>query len=124
MMGGRGQKYTVVMRLPNASTAKIPSAKLKNYLLNPSKDANKAKFFQSLGYNMKNAARLQRDIRAKLKTNKALKYETDQYGNTSFQVNMQLGINKKAIVATAWIIDKGSNIPRFVTAYQNKKLNK
>lgn len=124
-MGGRGaSSYTVVRRLKNYKNAIIPRNKLKNYILNPSKDEDKAKFFKSLGYNMNNHERLISDIKEKISTNKALKYKTDKNGDTEYQVNMQLGIDKKAIVTTGWIVRKGSNEPQFVTAYKNHKLNK
>lgn len=39
---------------------------------------------------------------------------------------MLLGIDKKAMVTTGWIIRKGSNTPQLVTSYKNhnKKFNK
>lgn len=123
-MGGRGQKYTVIKRLPNFRHAVIPRRKLKNYFLNPSKDKNKAAFFRSIGYNMRNWKRFVTDVKRKAGTNKALKYETDKYGNTAYQINMSLGITKKHMVTTGWIIRKGSRIPQLVTAYPNDKFGK
>ena len=120
-MGGRGQNYSVINRLPNYKNAVIPRNKFKNYILNPGK-SSKAAFFRAIGYNMKNYKRLENDIREKLKTNKALQYETNDDGDTSFQVNMLLGISKKEMVSTAWIIRKGETDPQFITAYKNKKL--
>lgn len=120
-MGGRGQNYDIVNRLKNYKNARFPRNKFKNYILNPSKDPDKAKFFNSLGYNMKNYEKLINDIKFKISKNKALKYETDKNGNTSYQVNMELGITKKAIVATGWIVRKGEDVPQFVTAYHNEK---
>lgn len=123
-MGGRGaSSYRVIRRLKNFRNAVIPRNKLKNYILNPSKDKNKAEFFASLGYNMKNYKRLINDVKSKLKTNKALKYkEKDKNGNEAYQVNMLLGVTKKRMVTTAWIIKPGEKSPQFITAYQNKKL--
>ncbi|MBD8961756.1 MAG: hypothetical protein EGR81_05835 [Ruminococcaceae bacterium] len=119
-MGGRGQNYSIQKRLNNHKNAVIARNKLKNYILNPTKDESKAKFFKSLGYNMQNYERLERDMRAKLGTSKALKYQTNPDGSVSFQVNMYIGIDKKALVTTAWRIDNGSNVPRFITAYPNR----
>lgn len=119
-MGGRGQNYTIQKRLKNFKNAVIARNKLKNYILNPTKDEDKARFFKSLGYNMQNYEHLERDIRAKLATNKALKYQTSSDGSVGFQVNMYIGINKKSFVTTAWKIDKGDKVPRFITAYPNK----
>ena len=122
-MGGRGQNYSITARLPNCQKAVFPRNKFKNYILNPSKEKSKADFFKSIGYNMKNYKRLEHDIKSKLATNKALRYDTDEHGNTSYQVNMLLGVGShKRMVATAWIIRKGDNTPQFVTAYPNHKL--
>lgn len=110
--GGR----TAVNRLPNHARAVFPKDKLKNYLLNPSKDANKSQAFSDIGYNMKNADRLEADIRNGLKNNKATLFTPNNYG-TPAQVEMMLGVTKQRKIITAWMIDKGTNAPRFITAY-------
>lgn len=114
--GGR----TAVKRLPNHTNATFPKNKFKNYLLNPSKDANKSRVFKSIGYNMKNTNRLIADITDGLKNNKATMYAPNKYG-TPAQVEMVLGITKKQKMVTAWMFPKGSNTPRFVTAYPAKE---
>lgn len=122
-MGGRGaSSYRVIKRLKNYQRATIPRHKMTDYLLNPNGDKNKADFFKTLGYNMKNRERLKKDILEKLKMNKALSYGKNINGDEVFQVNMLLGISKKCMVATGWVIPKGSKAPRLVTAYHNKKL--
>ena len=120
-MGGRGANYKIVGRLKNFQKARISQKKLKNYLLNPSKDKNKAAYFRTLGYSMQNFRRFEADVRAKLATNKALRYNANSDGSVSYQVNMQLGIDKKDIVVTVWQIDKDSDTPRLITAYKNTK---
>lgn len=123
-MGGRGASSGIVNRLPNYKRAIIPQRKIGNYLLNPSKSNGKSDFFNSLGYNMKNAERFEKDIRKGLESNKAMSYHKDKFGNTSFDVNMPLGIGKKVMVTTAWRVDKGSTAPRFITAYPREKRRK
>lgn len=117
-MGGRG-RTSRLGHLPNYKHAEIARNKLKNYLLNPSKSPDKAKFFNALGYNMKNFRRFESDIREGLKTAPAVARITNKYGHTvtAYSVSMPLGINKKAMVLTAWQRDDGSTIPRFITAY-------
>ena len=110
--GGR----TAVKRLPNHKNAYIPSDKLKNYLLNPSKDPGKSKAFKALGYNMRNADKLEADILDGLRHNSGATYAPNKYG-TPAEVTMTLGITKRVKVRTAWMYDKGSNKPRFITAY-------
>lgn len=120
-MGGRGAASRIVNRLPNYKNAEIPQRKLGNYLLNPTKSKGKSDFFNSIGYNMKNAERLEKDIRKGLENNKALSYNENKFGNRAYEVDMALGINKKVTVKTAWQIDKGENIPKFVSAYPKEK---
>lgn len=116
--GGR----TAVNRLPNHRSAIFPKGKFKNYLLNPSKDSNKSKVFKALGYNMKNANRLEADIRDGLKKNKATMFAPNKFG-TPAQVEMVLGITQKQKMVTAWMFDNGSTIPRFITSYPAKEDN-
>lgn len=123
-MGGRGAASGYVTRLPNYNKAKVFNSKTRDYLLNPHKSNGKSEFFKDLGYTMKNANRLEKDIRNGLKTNKALEHEKDKHGNVAYQVVMQLGIAKKAAVVTGWQVDKGANVPRLVTAYPKKKKGK
>lgn len=120
-MGGRGASSGIVNRLPNYKNAVIPQRKLGNYLLNPTKSKGKSDFFNSIGYNMKNAERLEKDIRKGLENNKALRYNENKFGNRAYEVDMPLGINKKVIVKTAWQVDKGENVPKFVSAYPKEK---
>lgn len=123
-MGGRGAASGIVNRLPNYKNAEIPQRKIGNYLLNPAKSNGKSAFFNELGYNMKNAKRLEQDIRKGLENNKAMGYHEDKFGNKSFDVNMPLGTGKKVMVTTAWRIDNGNTVPRFITAYPREKRRK
>lgn len=117
-MGGRGAS-SGGGRLPNYKNAEINRNKLKNYLLNPNKSPAKAKFFNGLGYNTRNWRRFESDIREGLKDNPAKAQIVNKYGHavTAYEVNMPLGINRKAMVFTSWQRDEGSKIPRLITAY-------
>jgi len=119
-MGGRGAKGKTIPRLPNYQRAVILNRKVKEYLLNPAKSGGKAALFNSLGYTMKNAECLKSDIRTGLKENKAVAYSKNRYGHTAYEVVMKLGVDKKASIITGWQIDKGDNVPRFITAYKSK----
>lgn len=109
--------------MPNYRHAEILRNKLKNYLLNPSKSNGKTAFFNSLGYNMKNWKRFENDIRKGLKNNRAEMVIRNKYGHEVkvYNVNMELGINKRAIVLTSWQRDADSKIPRLITAYPAKE---
>lgn len=105
--------------MPNYKNAVIARNKLKNYLLNPSKSPSKAKFFNGLGYNMKNFKRFESDIRKGLEGNRAVETIKNKYGHEvkAYSVKMELGIDKRAMVLTGWQTDQGSKKPRFITAY-------
>lgn len=117
-MGGRGAASGFTVRLPNYQRAVILNDKVKNYLLHPGKSNGKAAFFKALGYSMKDAKRFAGDIRRGLKENKALVYPANQHGRAVYNVIMNLGTSTRTPVLTVWQIDKGSNIPRLITAYK------
>lgn len=119
-MGGRGAKSGIKKQLPNYRNAVIHRNKLKNYLLSPEKSNGKADFFNAIGYNMRNYKTLERDIRIGLKSNTAVAFNTDKYGNVSYEVIMEIGISKKEKVKTGWRVDNGTKIPRLITAYPAK----
>lgn len=122
-MGGRGRWSGTAPRMANYKKAVIRRAKVSNYLLNPSKSPAKERFLRRLGYNMRNQARLQADLRKGLESNKAKVSEPNKYGRRHYQVNMDIGITRKAKVVTGWYTAKGSAIPELSTLrpYRGKK---
>ena len=120
-MGGRGAYSSSYTSVPNPSKAKIRGSKLTNYLLNPTKEPDKANLFKSLGYSMKNADRLKSDMIEGLKNNKAKKTNDKSVKNrTYYQVDMELGITDKQIIRTGWKRE-GKGRLEFVTAYPKRK---
>lgn len=99
----------------NYRHAKIPRSKVSNYLLNPSKSRGKSEWLASLGYNMKNHARLQEDLRRGLSENRALVSEKNKFGRVHFQVNMTIGVTRKEKVVTGWFMNKGDRAPTLNT---------
>lgn len=120
-MGGRGAS-SGRKRLPNWENAIIARNKLKNYLLNPAKSNGKSAFFADIGYNMKNWKILERDIRLGIKNNPAKEDIVNRYGHAAkaYHVDMQLGLNKKAIVITSWKHEEKGK-PRLITAFPERK---
>ena len=114
-MGGRGASSGISKRLPNYKNAIIPKDKIGNYLLNPSNKNNqgKAKLFNNIGYNMQNKDRLKEDLLNGIKRNKAKLQRVDN-GKKVYEVNMELGINKKICFTTIWQVNNKST--RFITA--------
>ena len=107
-------------RLKNFKNAIIPRDKINNYLLHPMKSAGKYAYFKALGYTLQNSKRFITDVKNGLKENQAFVFVTNRYGNTKFQVDMNMGIGTVDTVTTIWQIDKGQTAPRFITAYKKK----
>ncbi len=122
-MGGRGAWSRTASVMPNLNHAVIRRAKISDYLLNPKKSKGKQKFFASLGYNMRNQARMQKDIRDAMEDTKVRISEPNRYGRINIQANIEIGINKKSKVVAGWIIRKGSKYPELSTVrpYRGKR---
>ena len=107
-------------RLPNAEQAIIEAGKLQDYILSPMHPVGrlKAAFFQKLGYSTENWEIFEQQLRELVLSENVSKIENTHYGQ-KFIVGGQLGspIGKKVQVITVWIILKGENVPKFVTAY-------
>lgn len=122
-MGGRGTWSRTAARMPNMNKAIIRRSKISNYLLNPKKSADKQRFFADLGYNMRNQARLQKDIMEAMKDARVRISEPNRFGTVHYQANIEIGINKKSKVVVGWIVRKGSSEPELSTArpYRGKR---
>ena len=115
-MGGRGSAGGFIAKIPRADKAHIPDAKVVKYLLKP--ETKHYEEFIAVGYSKNDPDRLKSDLLNGLQSNRAKVYEANKHGNTAYEVDMTLGITTKARFRTAWQIDKGSDSPRFVTAYR------
>lgn len=123
MMGGRGSWSRTTARMRNHRNAVIQRSRVSDYLLNPSKSGGKAEFLRSLGYNMRNQARLQEDIRKGLSENRARVSEPNRFGRVHFQVNMVIGVSRRARVVTGWYMNRGDRAPTLSTVrpYRGKR---
>lgn len=107
------------MKLPNTDKAVIAPEKLLNYLLSSSHPIGrfKAEFFQSMGFTREAWELLEVQIRAQL-INDATAKETTEYGQKYEIRGTVLGpTGRTRDIVTAWIVLKGEEIPRFITAY-------
>ena len=120
-MGGRGAWSYITHEIMRRTKVIIRRSRVSDYLLNPKKSKGKAEFLRGLGYNMKNQARLQADLRSGLKGARARVSEPNSHGTIHIQVNMEIGINKRSRVVTGWIIRKNSNTPELTTVRPFKK---
>lgn len=64
---------------------------------------------------MRNQSRLREDLREALRNSKARYSEANRFGRVHFQVNMEIGIDKKVKVVTGWFMNKGDKAPQLAT---------
>lgn len=107
------------MKLRNIHAAKIPTRKVRDYLLSPSHPIGryKASFFRSLGYDQAQWEVLAADLQALL-AGDAKRMEVTEFG-TKYEIRSRItGPNGRiGHIVSAWIILNGEDAPRFVTAY-------
>lgn len=99
----------------------IPKSKFTDYALNPEKDPDKARVFESaLGYNKDNCDQLIKDIEKHADIDKMIEKGDNGYGMRYEQIMRINGPNKKeANVLTAWIDDHKEL--RLTSVYVTKK---
>lgn len=108
------------MRLPGVDRAVVEAAKIRDYLLSDSHPVGrfKASFFVALGYSAPAWEGLAADLRRHAMDNEALATEANQYGQ-KFEVRGSLAgpTGRSAAVVAVWIVLRGEDLPRFVTAF-------
>ena len=112
------------MKLPFASEAEVPRAKIVLYLLNPEHRAGKgkARFFASHGFAVEDWQKLADALRQHAREHEITKEETVPLG-VRFVVEGDMRMPDGAIarVRAVWFVERGERIPRFVTAYPLKR---
>ena len=107
------------MKLPNPDQAIIPQEKVEGYLLSPvhSVGRHKAVFFNALGYRASEWEQLAGDLQA-FASGDAHEIGETEYG-TKFEVRGTITgpSGRSAAIVTAWIVLKGEEFARFVSAY-------
>lgn len=107
------------MKLPNREKAYIPSSKLKAYLLSETHvvGRGKAKFFRMFGFDETNTDSLEQGLIA-IAQNEDVKTETVSAHGAKYVIggSLQTPSGRAIRLTTVWIIDKGQDRPRFVTA--------
>lgn len=116
----QGGRTVDAKALPNYQRSVIPRLKVEGYVLDPTHPVgrNKAIVFKSaLGFEQSDWVMLSDSIAAELPYHEAVAGKTDQYG-ARYNVTMPItGPNGRTVdVLTAWIVEPGTNYPRFVTA--------
>lgn len=111
------------MILPNQEKALIAPAKLRDYLLSMSseKGRGKAIFFARLGYTDANWEDLEADLRSQILPLDADEVEANRYVR-KFMIRGRLKgpTGNEGNIVSLWGIDRGTERPRFLTAYPDR----
>jgi hypothetical protein len=112
------------VKLRNAPLAIVERPKVVDYLLNSAHPDNggKAEFFESLGFSKESPDLLIRALRAVAQTGEVVESAESPHGDkyvVDGSVSSQTGTSRR-MVRTVWIIDRGAEEPRLVTAHPSK----
>jgi hypothetical protein len=108
------------MHLPNVERAIIPAEKVRDYLLAPDHRVgrSKARFFGGLGFRQDAWPVLRDALLALARDGRAEPRERTIFGQKYVVPGILQGpAGRTATVVTAWIVLRGEDVPRFVTAY-------
>ena len=114
------------MKLRNAHLAVIDRSKVLDYLLNEAHPDNggKARFFASLGFSREDPDRLIKALRDVAEHGEVVSSAESAHGQKCVvdgQVSGQTQESRQWSIRTVWIIDRGEDAPRLVTAYPGKE---
>lgn len=112
------------MKLPNCHLAIVEQEKIVDYLLNPTHPDNggKAMFFQKLGFDRNNWSAFATALRVLAGTGAVTKTVESVHGN-KYVVDgrMEAPGGTSPLVRSVWIVDRGVQAPRLVTAYPQQE---
>lgn len=112
------------MTLPNAHLAIVEQEKIVAYLLNPMHPDNggKATFFQALGFELDRWSELATALRRLALAGKVAKAVESIHGSKYIvEGRIEAPGGRSATVLSVWIVDRGLEAPRLVTAYPRKE---
>jgi hypothetical protein len=117
------------MKLPNAEIAVIAPAKIVRYLLNEThpKGRHKATFFFRFGFSVLEWGKLADPLRHHAEMHEVTSTEQVPEG-TKYVIDGVLTTptttsdDQFPLLRSVWLIDTGSEIPRFITAYPIRQL--
>ena len=113
-----------LVKLPGAEQAVVERPKVADYLLSESHPVGRFKstFFMALGYSAAAWEILAADLQRHVSENEALATEANQYGQ-KYEVRGSLSapMGRTVALITVWIVLRGENFPRFVTAFPGRR---
>ncbi len=108
------------MKMPNADRARVEREKIVDYLLNAAHpdNAGKAPFFAQLGFRRGDWPTLAAALRGlAADTDVTISMESSHGRKYILEGRLETPGGKTPRVRTVWIIDRGQEEPRLVTAY-------
>jgi hypothetical protein len=112
------------MDLPNTEVAVITEAKIVRYLLSSTHVSGKGKagFFTRFGFSPKRWQIMADALKLHAQQHRVSKTEQSPFGvRYVIEGELMTPDGRNPLVRAIWFIDKGENIPRFVTAYPLKE---
>jgi Domain of unknown function (DUF6883) len=108
------------MKIPHAERAEVSIRKLRDYCLSPLHDEGKHKarvFASALGMTAADAEALRELLLEAVRTRNAQVGYRDVYGQR-YAVDLAVEWRgKRAIIRSGWIVEHGSEVPRFTSCY-------
>ena len=108
------------MKLPNAETAIVDDAKVRDYLLSPEHPVGrfKARVFRAAGYDRENWQHLRDDLLTLAQTIDVSPIATDEFGRRFVGTGALTAPNGRPLpVTTVWLITSEAGSPRLITTY-------
>jgi hypothetical protein len=112
------------MKLPNANKAFVSREKIVDYLLNPAHPDNggKAEFFTQLGFRADQWELLAAALKQLAATGEVISTIRSPHGEKHVIVGrIQSPAGRTSSAQAIWIVDKGQDTARLVTAYPRKE---
>lgn len=112
------------MKLPNLEKAEVSKAKILDYLLADTTIAARAKanFFTRFGFARSDWRVLERALLLHSKSHDVETVQSDSYGERYTIVGELICPDGRSpVVKSVWIIEKGFNAPRLITAYPSQR---
>jgi hypothetical protein len=112
------------MKLPNPQRTIVDREKIVGYLLNPAHPDNggKFKFFTQLGFSGEQSDLMATALKALVKENEVVSVIESPHGRKYVIIGrIESPRGKRPLVQSIWIVDKGLDAARLVTAYPHKE---
>ncbi|MEH2391598.1 MAG: DUF6883 domain-containing protein [Nostoc sp.] len=112
------------MKLPNYELAVVPQRKITEYLLSPTHPdgRSKQKFFTAFGFSVEDWETFAKALLNHVADNCVTKIEDSPFGTRYAVEGILLSPDgRNPMIRSAWFIETGETIPKFVTSYPLKR---